>query len=182
MPPRASCHSVRAGYTLCLCVIPIDSAGAQGQTCKPWTQPPQTGLESTEIPQAPVQVLSLVFVSFLPSVSLCLFIYRCAPLLQNDPWFRRFFVALMPTGQFSDHFPQLLFISNTTSPRASWWVWPCRPYSLLGVTVSWIYNTWKMLWVSVASWLKVGVSWKYASWKLNHSVSFSFIFCCCCSQ
>lgn len=90
VPPRASYHSVRAGYTLCLCVIPIDSASAQGRTCKPWTQPPQTGPENTEIPQAPVQVLSLVFVSFLPSVSLCLFIYHCAPLLQNNPWFSLF--------------------------------------------------------------------------------------------
>ena len=34
-PPRALCHSAGAGYTLCLFVIPSDSAGAWGQTCNP---------------------------------------------------------------------------------------------------------------------------------------------------
>ena len=35
VPPPALCHSVKAGYTLCLFVIPSDSAGAWGQTCNP---------------------------------------------------------------------------------------------------------------------------------------------------
>lgn len=34
-PPRALCHSAGAGYTLCLFVIPSDSADARGQTCNP---------------------------------------------------------------------------------------------------------------------------------------------------
>lgn len=35
VPPQARCHSVGAGYTLCLFVIPSDSTGAWGQTCNP---------------------------------------------------------------------------------------------------------------------------------------------------
>lgn len=33
--PQAHCHSVGAGYTFCLFVIPSDSVGARGQTCNP---------------------------------------------------------------------------------------------------------------------------------------------------
>lgn len=123
VPPQALCHSARAGYTLCLFVIPSDSAGARGQTCNPERSLPKQALR-TQKPQ-PRFCLSL-FLPTLPSLfsplplslSLSLFISHCALLLPlwNDP---RFNLSLS-TGQFSDHFPPLLFINNTVSHSSLW--------------------------------------------------------------
>lgn len=75
-PPQALCHSAGAGYTLCLCVIPSDSAGARGQTCSP-----QHSLHK----QAPITQkthdLSLSSLSPPLSLLLSLFIFHCGPLL-----------------------------------------------------------------------------------------------------
>lgn len=76
-------------------VIPIDSAGAPGQTCNPERSLHKQALRTQKNSQAPVQVVSLAFVSFLPSVSSHITVLHCCKMTHGSTFFF-FFYAHWP--------------------------------------------------------------------------------------
>lgn len=122
VPPRALCHSVRAGYTLCLFVIPSDSAGARGQTCNPerslHTQAPREHRKPTSSSSGSVSPFRLfpstrslplpLSLSLSFSFSSYITVLRCCKMTRGSTFF-------CPPASFSDHFPPRLFINNAMS-------------------------------------------------------------------